>query len=692
MGNSCVTPLDNGTMTPVGGACTTNETCGAGQACVAGTCQCTTGFSACGTGCASLTTDPLNCGACGVQCGGGVCNSGACPQGKLCARKVSVSTPVVTDFEGYTAGTPADMWGFSFNNQGGQALTVYSGPYQFNDGTGSQTISMVPGNGSNYAVGIANPSASAWGGGLGLWMGCIDASQFDGIAFDVRGNVPGAAASVSLGMEQTSAPDAMDAAAGGTCVEGCVSPVTTFPVSNGWTRVLLPWSEFAAGSANQMTVAASGNDITGLTFALALEWGEVAGAAGTYGPQAAGYELQIDNIGFFNTSELCEPGQQICASQCTDPQTNDAHCGSCNNTCTGGSQCAGAEQGCVCPAGLTFCAGSCVDLASDTSHCGVCGNFCSIGASCNGGTCAGGNADTSNRCGVTTRLLGNPLGCEFGWGANPDAAIPNFVSFASKWVGYEPNINTRCDGCAWLQSYGNLDVVPLYIAYITAYKANQEAGLGDCNLDFDANLCTGGAQFIRQNRARLIDMYASYAQRSYAVYPNRPVIWVLEPDLSQYAEGQSGNPLSMAELGSFTQDIICAIKTNMPNAVIALNHSTWLTGNQTRAFWGAMPLDLVDMLHITSQANVPGGYFNTTDANGRAEGTFAFLNQLTNKPILADTSFGITTMQDSWSSSDAATLNQRIGDGVIGALIYPTPGNYQQRINTLSPALDSTCQ
>ena len=187
-------------------------------------------------------------------------------------------------------------------------------------------------------------------------------------------------------------------------------------------------------------------------------------------------------------------------------------------------------------------------------------------------------------------------------------------------------------------------------------------------------------------------MYASYAQRSYAAYPNRPVIWVIEPDMSQYAEGQSGNPLSMTELGNFAADIICAIKTNMPNAVIALNHSTWLTGAQTRAFWGAMPLDLVDMLHITSQANVPGGYFNSTDANNRVEGTFAFLNQLTTKPIMADTSFGITTMQDSWSSSDVATLNQRIADGVVGALIYPTPGNYQQRINTLAPQLASTCQ
>jgi hypothetical protein len=48
-------------------------------------------------------------------------------------------------------------------------------------------------------------------------------------------------------------------------------------------------------------------------------------------------------------------------------------------------------------------------------------------------------------------------------------------------------------------------------------------------------------------------------------------------------------------------------------------------------------------------------------------------------------------MQDSWSSASAATLNDRIADGVVGVLIYPTPGDYQQRINGIGQ-LASTCQ
>jgi len=672
---SCVTRIDPGSMMQPGMV------------------SCAPGLTACAGGCADLSLDALNCGSCGVQCGAGPCSSGKCPAGKLCATELAISTPLVTDFESYSSATAPDMWSFAFNAAPGQPLAVYAGPYQFSDGTGAQSMRMVAGNGSNYAASISNTSASAWGGGMGLWMGCIDASQFDGLAFDVRGNVPGGLASVSLAMQQTSAPAADDANAGGTCVAGCQPPLQQFPVGGNWARVLLPWKEFTPGSANQAAVPANGRDITGLSFSLALDWGEVPGAAGTYGPRASGYELALDNLGFFRTSELCPPGQQICDSRCVDPEQSDEHCGGCGNACTGGSVCGGSAAGCVCPDGLSFCSGECVNLASDTSHCGECANFCSIGSTCSQGACSGGFGTQSQRCGETTRLLGNPLGCQFGFGANPDGAIPNYLSFASKWVGYEPNPTTRCDGCTWLSSYGNSTVVPMYIAYFTAYHANSEAGLGDCNLDANGNLCSGGAQYIRDNRARLLAMYESYAQRSYATYPSRPVIWVIEPDLSQYAVGQSGNPLSMSELGAFTSDIICAIKTNMPNAVIALNHSTWLNGNQVRSFWGAMPLDLVDLLHITSQANVAGGYFNTTDANNREEGTFRYLSQLTGKPILADTSFGITTMQDSWSSATPATLNARIADGVVGALVYPEPNGYAQRIATLRASqLASTCR
>ncbi len=665
--------------------------CALGQVCNAGVCSaaCGVGLTQCDTACADTRTDAQNCGGCGLACGAGQCVNGACPPGKACALKKEVVAPGLADFETYVAGAAPETFGFSFNAAPGTPLAVYAGPYQYSDGTGAQALAMVPGNMSNYAASISNTGASVWGGGLGFWMGCIDASSYDGIAFSIRGQVPGGSVTLSTPTESTSAPAVDDPNAGGTCLAGCVAPTAPVPVTAEWQRVVLPWSAFAPGTADQATLPVSGDGITGLSFAVALEWAEVPGAAGTYGPVSAPYELAVDDIAFFRTTELCAAGQVVCDSGCVDLVSSNDHCGACGNACTGGSTCAG-ERGCACPDGLTFCGGSCVDVATDTSHCGACGNFCAIGAACNAGQCSGDAGTTSNRCGQPTRRLGNPFGCEFGWGANPDFAPQPFVTFATKWVGYEPD-PARCDGCTWLSSFNGTDVIPTYIAYFTAFRANTDAGLGDCNLDFDGNnLCTGGAQFIRSNRARLISIYASYARGSYAIHPNGPVLWIIEPDFIQYTGGT--NALSMQELGQFASDIMCAIKSNMPNAVIALNHSTWTRDAELRSYWQNMPLDLIDMVHVTSMANVPGGYFNDYDAIGRDDGTFRFLSQLTGKPLLADTSFGITTQEDSWSTGNAATLNARIAEGVVGALIYPTPNAYEQRINGLRPQLGSTCE
>jgi len=657
--------------------------------CAGGICSCAAGQVQCGAVCSDTGRDPSNCGGCGSVCAAGAgCVRGACSE-KTCANKQQLTSPVLADFESYDGATAADQWSFSFNAPAGTPSAVYAGTYQYSDGTGAQQLRIDTGNASRYAATISNPGATAWGGALGMWMGCVDASSFDGLSFAVRGSVPGGTATLSLTTEDTSAPDAANAARGGTCNAGCQSPSAAFPVTNGWSRVVLPWSAFTPGAANQASVPLTGNNIAGLTASVALSWVEDPNLAGSYIAAPTGYELALDDVGFFRTAELCAPGQAICDSTCIDPVSNDAHCGACGNACSGGSTCISGS--CVCPNGAAACAGSCVNLANDTSHCGACGNFCAIGSSCNNGVCSGGAGNTSNRCGATTRRLGSPFACELAWGENVENPIPGYLGFASKWVGYERNIDSTCDGCGWLDRFTG-SVVPVYIAYFIAYQANIGAGLGDCNLDFDGNnLCTGGAQWIRDNRQRVLAMYESYARRSYARHPNGPVVWLLEPDFSQYAEPTQRNALSLPEIGQLATDIVCAIKSNMPNAVIAFNHSTWLRGNQLTALWNALPLDLTDLIHVTSAADVPGGYFNNGDANNRQDGTFRFLNQLTGKPLVVDTSFGITTMGDSWSTATPATLNARIADGVVAVLVEPAPNDYQARINGFRGQLSSTC-
>ncbi|HJX52933.1 MAG TPA: hypothetical protein VJ801_09225 [Polyangia bacterium] len=87
-----------------------------------------------------------------------------------------------------------------------------------------------------------------------------------------------------------------------------------------------------------------------------------------------------------------------------------------------------------------------------------------------------------------------------------------------------------------------------------------------------------------------------------------------------------------------------------------------------------------------------GCYLNTGDSYNRSDGTYAYLYQLTGKPMLVDTSFGASRASDSWTTAGVTNLNQRIAEGVIAANVTSPPSDYQTRISTLEPQLSSTCR
>jgi len=224
------------------------------------------------------------------------------------------------------------------------------------------------------------------------------------------------------------------------------------------------------------------------------------------------------------------------------------------------------------------------------------------------------------------------------------------------------------------------------------------AGYGDCNTDHDGmNLCTHGATWIKSNRQRIIDMYANYARLTNTATPNKGVVWLLEGDFIQYTYADQMSPLTMAELGSLTNDIVCAIKGAEPNAAVAINHSTRIRNPQMSSYFNAMPMSIIDLVWTTGMGDVTGGSFNDGDARNRSDGTYTYLHTLTNKRIVVDTSFGTTRMDDSWTDIPVATLNQRIADGVL-AVNVTTAGSstlsdatYQSRITALGPQLSSVC-
>ena len=254
-----------------------------------------------------------------------------------------------------------------------------------------------------------------------------------------------------------------------------------------------------------------------------------------------------------------------------------------------------------------------------------------------------------------------------------------------KWTG-------RCDGCGLASDLENSGATAVYYAYFVGYGGH-DAGLPDCNVGGPPNLCSDGAGWIKQNRGRLLSWYEEYARLTYQASPNKGVVWLLEGDFIQYTYEEQNDPLSISELSELTTDIVCAIKTNEPNAAVAINHSAWIREPRMGDYFDAMPMDLIDMVWTTGMGNLEQGYLNESDSYGCTDCTYAYLSERAGgKKILADTSFGASQASDSWTGIGAEILNQRIADGVIAANVTSPPGDYQSRIDGLASQLSSTCQ
>ena len=214
-------------------------------------------------------------------------------------------------------------------------------------------------------------------------------------------------------------------------------------------------------------------------------------------------------------------------------------------------------------------------------------------------------------------------------------------------------------------------------------------GLPDQNLNPSGpNLATGGAALIKANRAKIIDMYARYAKDTYAVWKTKPLVWFLEGDFIQYTESSQGSPLTMAELGQLAADITCAIKSNMPNAVVAINHTTWNADDETNSFWCEMKRADYDLVWTTGVGD-NGNFIESagkTGAYNAATATYPYVHTLTGKTIAVDTSYGASAQSDSWSNQPAATLMNHIANGVIGVNISSSPpSNYETLISRAGP-------
>jgi hypothetical protein len=358
------------------------------------------------------------------------------------------------------------------------------------------------------------------------------------------------------------------------------------------------------------------------------------------------------------------------------------------------------------PAGATGTGGSNSTTGSGGNPVGGAGGSAVTGAGGGSGGAvtggAGGGGASNASCG-STALDQSPFGCAFAWGRNtPNGSLASYgyLQFMSMWVGSEVKADgtlSGCSGCTWITSrVASTSLIPVFYAYFIGFYGHVN-GLPDGNSAPNGpNLTTGGAALIKANRAKIIQMYTTYAQQVHQVWPTKPLVWLLEGDFIQYEGSSQSSPLTWAELGQLGADITCAIKTNMPNAVVAINHSTWNANADTNSFWGAMKTAGVnyDLVWTSGEANASGffnGTINSTSYNA-ATATYAYVHQLTGRKTFVDTSFGASAIGDAWSTAPATAINARITDGVIAANVASTPAaNFQTAIAGLMPSLSMIC-
>jgi hypothetical protein len=327
------------------------------------------------------------------------------------------------------------------------------------------------------------------------------------------------------------------------------------------------------------------------------------------------------------------------------------------------------------------------------------------GRSATGGTAAGGASDGGTSACGAGKLNPNPFGCDFAWGLSDvpgDPSSVDFLQFMTFWVDSAIKADgslPSCNGCTWLKKMAATNIVPVYYGYFIGYYAHAN-GIVDgnqcpSNNPSCTNLTNSGATFVRAHRSAIVQAYADYAKQSYTVYSNKPVVWLLEGDFVQFTYTSQPNALSMTEVAQLAADITCAIKNNMPNAVVGINHSTWNANDVTNAYWNAMKTVGVsfDFAWTTGVANNNGffnGDTNSSSYNG-ATATYAYLHQISGKKILVDDGCGGNTNED-WAPGSASTLNARIASGVMAFTHCGNlESNYKSQVAALKSQLKTTC-
>ena len=212
----------------------------------------------------------------GTAAGG---TAAATPPACATILKASGKNPLITDFEALTVATGTYMFDAGAMTGGSY---IYTDPLSMPASTSKLSLGAGHDTASTKAL-VGTISNPTWGGGMGLWFSCQDATAYKGVTFWARGSSPAGPVKLNLTVNE-----ALKVSEGGPCADAgpCTRPYVTFDVTEEWTQQTFAWADFMPGEAGTTAVPPDPLTLYGLDFGL------------TNDNMARDLELAVDDFSF----------------------------------------------------------------------------------------------------------------------------------------------------------------------------------------------------------------------------------------------------------------------------------------------------------------------------------------------------------------------------------------------------------
>jgi len=288
--------------------------------------------------------------------------------------------------------------------------------------------------------------------------------------------------------------------------------------------------------------------------------------------------------------------------------------------------------------------------------------------------------------------------CRFHFGTvdsiakNNSAMIQQLDFFTPGWMGQKDTFDMQYV-CDYTKSGGTFaKQMPVIVAYVAAFYAKRNNNLKDCNAaGSQQDLCHAGAGFIADNLAKIVATYESYAAGFAGCYSTtRPIIFLMEPDFYQYTISEQDRPWTPQTAGTIMSMFVAAIKKHLPNAVLSMDISPWVAPNdgQDNGMQWYANFDMTAFTFI----NTSGGSTQANSPKIRGDMmTWAGVSQVTGKPIMADTGYGVngSSAGPDMAWDTPANINARMADGVVSISQYNPSSNWGTTISGIRSQLST---